>query len=758
MSCEQPVQNIDAMELDFDHLTLDQGLHFIETQRVQPLLKYLATGEFVNNTNLTFMKAYSVVLAFADEPQNSKKFYFYYKDVIQSYCRDSVQDIDGLSGEELLSRVAMMWENLKILVFWMQRVFQYLDRFFTKDNMEYPDLFSTAMQVFEAVYTDVKERCATALVAVVNRERNGEEINSDVARKVVEMFCTVGGKSPKIVKQKPTVTSEGDRLFWEAENRGHYKSDFEAAFLASTAEFYKAKVAGWLAEYPCPSFLKEVARRMDDEGCRLTMYLDKSSEQELRRVVQQELIRNVAQHVVEMESGCRAMFFNGKVEELRLMYKLFKLEPETLQYVTDIMQPYVEERCKKVVEDCANIDDPVRYIELVLELKVELSGLVSHCFEDRSEFQKARNQGLENVLNKDTRCAKYLALFCDAQLKKGLKGKSDEETSELIGDVVALFAHLRDKDIFLDFYKRAMSKRLLNKLSISTEAEDLVISKLKVECGQQAIQKLTAMFVDMTLSEQLQEEYNRSPQGGNPGGVQHEVRVLQTHAWPEKPDEVNINPCEELATCITAFETFYNSKHSGRRLRWMFSLGGIEMNAYCYQRKHMLSVSVYQALCLMLFNKKSAVHFQEIADSTAIPKDELTRHLLSMTVSKHKLLNKTGASKEVEDGTCFEVNTQFQHEKMKMVVGLIKKEEKQAETKEANEVPLERKHVVDAAIVRIMKSRKKLDHNSLMEEVLRHCTLFKPQPGQIKMQIEHLIDREFLMREPEKRNVYIYLP
>eukprot|EP00971_Amphidinium_carterae_P106308 2105775-Amphidinium_carterae.1 len=146
--------------------------------------------------------------------------------------------------------------------------------------MEYPDLFSTAMQVFEAVYTDVKERCATALVAVVNRERNGEEINSDVARKVVEMFCTVGGKSPKIVKQKPTVTSEGDRLFWEAQcssrtpgrngeqhlqssSRGHYKSDFEAAFLASTAEFYKAKVAGWLAEYPCPSFLKEVRECQD---------------------------------------------------------------------------------------------------------------------------------------------------------------------------------------------------------------------------------------------------------------------------------------------------------------------------------------------------------------------------------------------------------------------------------------------------------------------------------------------------------------
>jgi len=634
-----------------------------------------------------------------------------------------------------------------------------LDRFFTKDNLEYPDLFAAALQIFhDGVYGVLKDRCAAALHAMVNRERNGEHIDGDVARRVVEMFCTVGAKAPKVVKQKAAVATEGDRLYWEAANRGLYKSDFEAAFLASTAEFYKAKVTGWLAEYSCPVFLEEVARRLENEDCRMATYIDRSSEQELRRVVQQELIRDVAQHVVEMESGCRAMFFNGKVSELRLMYKLFKLEPETLQHVTCIMQPYIAERCVKVVEDPVNVDDPVRYIEQALELKAEMDGLVSHCFEDRSEFQKARNQGMENVLNKDTRCAKYLALFCDALLKKGLKGKTDEEVNKLVSDVVDLLAHLRDKDIFLDFYKRAMSKRLLSKLSISTEAEDLVISKLKVECGQQAIQKLTAMFVDMTLSEQLQEEYNRSSHGGNPGGVQHEVRVLQTHAWPEKPEDANIHPCEELSTCISAFETFYNSKHTGRRLRWLYSLGGVEMNAYCYQRKHMLSVSVYQALCLMLFNKNSTVQFQEVVHATAIPKEELTRHLLSLTVSKHKLLNKTGSSKEVQDDTVFEVNSQFQHDKMKMVVGLIKKEEKPVEAKETNEVPLERKHVVDAAIVRVMKSRKKLDHNSLMQEVLRQCTLFKPQPGQVKMQIEHLIDREFLMRDPEKRNVYIYLP
>ena len=38
------------------------------------------------------------------------------------------------------------------------------------------------------------------------------------------------------------------------------------------------------------------------------------------------------------------------------------------------------------------------------------------------------------------------------------------------------------------------------------------------------------------------EEYNKLTHGGSPGGVIHEVRVLQTNAWPEKVDENNISP------------------------------------------------------------------------------------------------------------------------------------------------------------------------------------------------------------------------
>ena len=70
----------------------------------------------------------------------------------------------------------------------------------------------------------------------------------------------------------------------------------------------------------------------------------------------------------------------------------------------------------------------------------------------------------------------------------------------------------------------------------------------------------------------------------------------------------------------------------------------------------------------------------------------------------------------------------------------------------------ERKHVLDSVIVRIMKSRKTLRHQELITEAMRQVTHFKPQPPMIKGQIESLIQREFLKRDEEDRNIYIYIP
>ncbi len=74
------------------------------------------------------------------------------------------------------------------------------------------------------------------------------------------------------------------------------------------------------------------------------------------------------------------------------------------------------------------------------------------------------------------------------------------------------------------------------------------------------------------------------------------------------------------------------------------------------------------------------------------------------------------------------------------------------------QVEEDRKPQIEAAVVRIMKARRVLDHNSIVAEVTRQLSArFLPNPTVIKKRIESLIEREFLERDPNDRKLYRYL-
>jgi cullin-4 len=63
---------------------------------------------------------------------------------------------------------------------------------------------------------------------------------------------------------------------------------------------------------------------------------------------------------------------------------------------------------------------------------------------------------------------------------------------------------------------------------------------------------------------------------------------------------------------------------------------------------------------------------------------------------------------------------------------------------------------VDAAIVRIMKAKKELSHSELMASLFEQLR-FPITPPDLKKRIEHLIDREFIERDPDCATRYRYL-
>ena len=59
----------------------------------------------------------------------------------------------------------------------------------------------------------------------------------------------------------------------------------------------------------------------------------------------------------------------------------------------------------------------------------------------------------------------------------------------------------------------------------------------------------------------------------------------------------------------------------------------------------------------------------------------------------------------------------------------------------------DRSHAVDAALVKIMKARKKLAYNDLRLEVVTFMRTFKPDDAMIEKRINSLIEREYLERD-----------
>ncbi|MEQ2305844.1 Cullin-3, partial [Ameca splendens] len=180
-------------------------------------------------------------------------------------------------------------------------------------------------------------------------------------------------------------------------------------------------------------------------------------------------------------------------------------------------------------------------------------------------------------------------------------------------------------------------------------------------------------------------------------------------------------------------------------------------------RKHILQVSTFQMTILMLFNNREKCTFEEIQQETDIPERELVRALQSLACGKptQRVLTKEPKSKEIENGHVFTVNDQFTSKlhRVKIQTVAAKQGESDPERKETRQkVDDDRKHEIEAAIVRIMKSRKKMQHNVLVAEVTQQLRArFLPSPVVIKKRIEGLIEREYLARTPEDRKVYTYV-
>jgi len=290
-----------------------------------------------------------------------------------------------------------------------------------------------------------------------------------------------------------------------------------------------------------------------------------------------------------------------------------------------------------------------------------------------------------------------------------------------------------------------------------------MIAELKGECGHQYTSRLEGMFKDIELSKTIMKGFKAfRAKNGRAGGVEIGVTVLTTGFWPIPvvPKCILPKAAQQLAE---EFVTFYIHKHSGRRLTWQSNLGTAEVRATFEKGRKDLLLHTYQMCIMMLYNNGDSFTYDEIKKATGIPDQELERHLLSLAHPKVRILRKTPNNKSIAGDHAFAYNSTYISKLKRIKIPLLSAKSGTPIKKEgADELPdsvLEaRKNRVEAAIVRVMKTRKTLEHNNLLSEVMRQLSAkFTCDPAFIKKRIESLIDREYIERDKENRRVYHYL-
>lgn len=621
----------------------------------------------------------------------------------------------------------------------IRAIFLKLDRtyFVQGCNPDARSLWGMGLSLFRGHLSsarDVEMKVVSSLLVTINRERDGENIDVQRVKNLLHMLSAIGT----------------------------YETIFESAFISSTDSYYCIESKTLVAELDVPTYLKRAEKRILDESNRVVQCLDSSTRKPLLSCVEKRMI---ADHVpFLLDKGFEAMCDEKRNDDLKRCHNLFfranSHMPSGGDNAYGLMRAHFGKYVKRVglgiVMDKSKDQEMV---QTLLDLKARLDKLVLESFAGLEMFVNAVSHAFESFVNvRENKPAELIAKFFDSILRTGNKGFSEEELENTLDRALTLFRYIDGKDVFEAFYKKDLAKRLLHDKSASLDLEKSMISKLKVQCGSQFTHKLEAMFRDVDASKDLMHSFKNHARSRALIGdsVDLNVFVLEAAGWPLSIQRSEVTLPKELVDCQEAFKCFYLAKHK-RKLSWQYIDGSCSVKAVFPKGTKILSLSLYQTVAMMLFNYFDEMPYTAILEETGIEDVQLNRIMLSLACGKVRVLQKRPKGPKVSHSDVFYFNKAFTHKSMRIKVNAIQMKETVEENSATTEkVFQERNCQIDAALVRIMKTRKTLSHSGVITEIYKQLR-FPCNSGTIKKRIESLIDREYLERNDDDPQVYHYL-
>ena len=657
-----------------------------------------------------------------------------------------------------LEAIGKHWDRYCAQLHLIRHIFLYLDRTYLLQRSLHRSIFDMGLSFFrqhlEDSYGVVQTTIVQGILCSIDAERQGDAVDRALLKNLVRMLALLS----------------------------LYDSVFMPLFLERARVFYAEEAARQVVSVSLGEYLVYVERRIKEESGRCDAVLEAITRLPLVQTVEGCVIEP---HIGAMlggtggsdgpapmqtddaagdkASGSQTSDFaklmdGGHHEDLKRMYDVFG-RVKAHKALCAAFKSHLKVVGTRIVSDPEKDGE---MIQSVISLKAQMDAILNQCFNDIM-FRDAVKDGFGYFINiRSNRPAELLAKHMDSVLKGGGKNKYTEDDVEAALDsCLALFRFISGKDAFEAFYKKDLAKRLLFNRSFSMDTEKSAISRLKAECGAHFTSKLEGMFTDSDLSKDIMSSFRGSQEAQDElavvcPGTDIGVQVLTSGLWPTYPlMECNFLP--NLADGLEVFRKHYLKKYTGRKLVWLHSLGTCVMKVQFNSGAKELALSFFQAAVLMAFEETDSLSFKDILAATGIEDSELRRTLQSLACGRERVLLKEPKGKEIEDEDVLSFNADYTSKQYRVKINAIQMKETADDSKKTNEMVMQdRQHQIDAAVVRIMKTRKTLSHKLLMAELMTQLR-FPVTATDLKKRVDSLIEREYMERCENDASVYNYV-
>eukprot|EP00095_Tigriopus_kingsejongensis_P004695 maker-scaffold276_size226481-snap-gene-0.18 protein:Tk04695 transcript:maker-scaffold276_size226481-snap-gene-0.18-mRNA-1 annotation:"Cullin-1" len=684
------------------------------------------------------------------------------KEFLKNYQVRLLENGVDLMDEAVLKFYTSQWEEYQYSAKVLNGVCAYLNRHWVRRECEEGrkgiyEIYQLALVTWrDNLFKQLHSQVTNAVLKLIERERSGETINTRLVSGVMNCYVELG-----LNEDDPGARGQ---------NLAVYKDSFENQFLEDTERYYNRESAEFLQQNPVTEYMKKAETRLKEEERRVQIYLHETTLARLLKTCDKVLIEK---HLEIFHAEFQNLLNADKNEDLGRMYQLVSRIDNGLGHLKALLENHINQRGLAAIEKLGDeaLNDPKLYVSTILEVHKKYNALVLTAFNNDSGFvaslDKAcgkfiNNNSVTKRANASTKSPELLAKYCDHLLKKSSKNPEEAELEDTLNQVMVVFKYIEDKDVFQKFYSKMLAKRLVQHMSASDDAEASMISKLKQACGFEYTSKLQRMFQDIGVSKDLNEQFRKHLTNSNePLDVDFHIQVLSSGSWPFQQSCVFTLPTE-LERCVHRFTAFYGGQHSGRKLNWLFHMSKGELVTNCFKNRYTLQASTFQMAVLLQFNESDCWTIGQLTDSTDIKRDILIQVVQILLKSKLLITDSEDVvvdESSLENTTMVKLFHGYKNKKLRVNINIpMKTEQKQEMELTHKHIEEDRKLLIQAAIVRIMKTRKVLKHQQLMTEVLNQLSSrFKPKVPVIKKCIDILIEKEYLERQDGAKDTYSYL-